>query len=633
MGGLRFRPGDLRREVVLGEPRLSPDRRLLAYTRKHIERGEYRTDVWLVEVAGGEARQVTRGSCNDTCPRISPDGRYLAYLCDEEGGVKQVKVADLEGGEPRRLTSMRHGITELEWLPDSTGLVVIAPDARSPVRVGDRAKGEPTARVLRHIDWRMDGEGLRERPAHLHVVPLHGRPRRLTSGRWSASCLRIEPGGRRAAFLADPRDDRDRRPCPQVFAVALSGGDPEQLTRSPGPVQRFSFDGDGTVVCLAHERVLPPDDEAPQVARVEAGTPVILTASLEAFPGCAETTHERLGGLATEGRVVASWIADGEVRDVVPRDADPVVDALDGDADLTAAVMSLGPRFGSDLYVVTRDGHRRVSDDGSAWLAPFAPVGFEEVWVPGPAGDIQTFVFSPPDAPEGPLATVLCFHGGPTWAWPVAPDLNTLLLAHAGYRVVRPNIRGSYDRGRWWMTQLVGRWGETDAEDVHAVVDALEQRGLIDSERIGCYGNSYGGFLVNWLVGTCDRFAAAVSQNGVTNQVAAFGNCDVGAPYSVSAGLGDVTDPDGVASLWRASPLRNAARVHTPLLILQGESDLRCPPSDNEQMFVALRWLGREVEYVLYPGSSHDMTTSARLDRRIDRARRMIGWFDRFMSP
>jgi dipeptidyl aminopeptidase/acylaminoacyl peptidase len=89
--------------------------------------------------------------------------------------------------------------------------------------------------------------------------------------------------------------------------------------------------------------------------------------------------------------------------------------------------------------------------------------------------------------------------------------------------------------------------------------------------------------------------------------------------------------PEGIDSLWRSSPLRNVENVHTPLLILQGESDLRCPPADNEQLFVALRMLGREVEYVLYPESSHSMAFTSRPDRRVDRMERVIGWFQKYM--
>jgi dipeptidyl aminopeptidase/acylaminoacyl peptidase len=201
----------------------------------------------------------------------------------------------------------------------------------------------------------------------------------------------------------------------------------------------------------------------------------------------------------------------------------------------------------------------------------------------------------------------------------------------AGYRVAMPNIRGSIDRGSAWVGELAGRWGDADAADCHAVCDHLVAAGLADPARLGVLGLSYGGFLVNWLVGTTDRFAAAVSENGVTNQVSDWANSDCGVVYCDAGGLGDPTTPAGVELLWRQSPLRNVAAVRTPILLLQGEADLRCPPADNEQLFVALRALGREVSYVLYPEGTHVFASIGRPDRRIDRHERVLAWFDRLM--
>jgi dipeptidyl aminopeptidase/acylaminoacyl peptidase len=130
-------------------------------------------------------------------------------------------------------------------------------------------------------------------------------------------------------------------------------------------------------------------------------------------------------------------------------------------------------------------------------------------------------------------------------------------------------------------------------------------------------------------MGTTDRFKAGVSVAGVTNQVSAWSVGDAGVEFNRMALLGDPLTPEGVEKLWRQSPLANVANVHTPLLLLQGEADLRCTPQDNVQLFTALRVLGRTVEYVLYPEESHVYFTAGRPDRRIDHMNRMLGWFDR----
>ena len=164
-------------------------------------------------------------------------------------------------------------------------------------------------------------------------------------------------------------------------------------------------------------------------------------------------------------------------------------------------------------------------------------------------------------------------------------------------------------------------------DDVHAAVDHVVGLGWADAERLGVMGLGYGGFVVNWIVGTSDRFRAAVSENGVTNQVAVWAGSDSGPEYCRAALLGDPYSPDGVERLWRQSPLRHVADIRTPLLMLQAEADLRCPASDNEQLFVALRHLERTVEYVLYPESFHTFASNGRPDRRIDRMERVLDWF------
>jgi dipeptidyl aminopeptidase/acylaminoacyl peptidase len=202
------------------------------------------------------------------------------------------------------------------------------------------------------------------------------------------------------------------------------------------------------------------------------------------------------------------------------------------------------------------------------------------------------------------------------------------MLTGAGYRVVLPNIRGSAGYGREWIRPQLGDWGGVDADDVHAALDHVIDLGLADADRLGILGLSYGGFIVNWMVGTTDRFRAAVSENGVTNQVGCWANSDSGPEYCRASLLGDPFTPGGVEKLWRQSPLHHIANVRTPLLMLQAEADLRCPPQDNEQFYVALRHLRREVEYVLYPDESHVYASAGRPDRRIDRIQRVLAWFD-----
>jgi len=119
----------------------------------------------------------------------------------------------------------------------------------------------------------------------------------------------------------------------------------------------------------------------------------------------------------------------------------------------------------------------------------------------------------------------------------------------------------------------------------------------------------------------------------VANQVSTWANSYFGVHYNRRAGLGDPLTDEGMRSLWESSPLRNASRVKTPLLMLQAEEDRICPASDNEQLFAALKVLGRDVELILYPEEHHEMKSYGRPDRRIDRLERIVAWFDTHLAP
>jgi dipeptidyl aminopeptidase/acylaminoacyl peptidase len=149
---------------------------------------------------------------------------------------------------------------------------------------------------------------------------------------------------------------------------------------------------------------------------------------------------------------------------------------------------------------------------------------------------------------------------------------------------------------------------------------------------MGVYGLSYGGFLVQWLIGVTDRFAAGVAENGVANQVSAWANSYFGVHWNRRMGLANPLSREGMLRLWSSSPLSNVANVRTPLLILQAEADAVCPPADNEQFFSALRALRREVEYVLYPEEHHEFKVYGRPDRRVDRQTRLLDWFNRHLT-
>ncbi len=649
----------VRAQVALESLRLTPDGSAVIYALRRVRRDRYESHLWTRPYRGGRSRQLTRGAVRDGSPAISPDGRLLAFVRSPVGdadAVAQAWMLPLDGGEPWRFTSLKHGVASVHWSPDGTWLALVAQAGDQRFAVGDERKGRtPIARRITRLDFRDDETGHVVRRAHLWLMPARqgGVPRQLTSGDFDVLHPAWSPDRKRIAFAADRGSDSAIHPRLQIWSVGTDSARPRirELASLAGDADYPSFSPDGRRLAFIGTDVDdPPDEINPSmwVMDLPSGTARNLTASLdrpvgdwawsdllqaESAPGPLWLDGETLAVLIGDrGRDLPYRVTmDGEPEPMIDRDRAIAASGLDASAGRIVMSAALDGGAG-DVFAVEDGRLRQVTRDGSAWQRRFPRVEITELALDGPGGPIQAWLASPAAAGKRRLPTILHIHGGPTGAWGPGGTLDEMALCAAGYRVVMPNIRGSATFGADWVRALSSSWGSTDADDALAAVDAVVARGLADPNRIGVMGLSYGGFLTQWLIGVTDRFAAACAENGVANQASAWANSYFGVHFNRRAGLGDPLSDEGMQRLWRSSPLRNAAKIHTPLLMLQAEEDRICPPADNEQLFVALKVLEREVEYVLYPEEHHEMKSHGRPDRRIDRLERTLAWFSRHIA-
>ena len=648
----------VRAQVALEAFRLLPDGSAVVYVLRRVRSGDYESHLWLRPMRGGRARQLTRGRVRDGAPAVSPDGRHVAFVRTPVGvddAVAQAWVLPLHGGEPWQLTSLKHGVGSVHWSPDGARLALVAQAGDHRFIVGEERKGQsPTARRITRLDFRDDESGHVVRRSHLWVMAFRAgaAPRQLTSGDFDVTNPAWSPDGRRVAFSADRGPDSTISPRLQIWSVGTYAARPRvrELATLAGDADRPSFSPDGQRLAFIGTDIEDPPDETPPslwVMDLPAGSPRHLTPDLDRPIGewawCDLLMAEEMPGPAWRSESELVVIVGDRGRDLPYRvtldgHAEPIVDP-----DLRIAASGIGVAGGQVAISAALDGLagevwtvedgelRQVTREGSAWQRRFRGVDLEELTLRGPAGPIQAWLASPRGAGRRRLPTILHIHGGPTGAWGPGGTLDEMALCEAGYRVLMPNIRGSTTFGGAWVRGLSAAWGDTDAVDALAAVDGLVKLGLADPKRLGVMGLSYGGFLAQWLIGVTDRFRAASSENGVANQASAWANSYFGVHYNRRAGLGDPLSDEGHAQLWRSSPLRNAPNVHTPLLMLQSEEDRICPPADNEQLFTALKVLGRDVEYVLYPDEHHEMKAHGRPDRRIDRLERLTAWFEKYL--
>jgi dipeptidyl aminopeptidase/acylaminoacyl peptidase len=158
----------------------------------------------------------------------------------------------------------------------------------------------------------------------------------------------------------------------------------------------------------------------------------------------------------------------------------------------------------------------------------------------------------------------------------------------------------------------------------------MEKQPYIDTNNMGVTGGSYGGYMTVWIIGHTDRFKAAVSQRCVSNLVSMWGSSDFN--WSFQSIFDDKAPYENLDVLWQCSPIKHIGSATTPTLVIHSMQDLRCAIEQSEQVYVALRNLGVDTEFLIFPDSPHGVSRTGRTDRKIVRLKGILDWFKRYLN-
>ena len=659
-----MQPADLAALSAVSDPRLSPDGQTVAVvvTTVDLATNAYRGRIWMVPVDGpGRPRPFSGGGASrDSQPRWAPDGSALAFVSHRTDHGSQILILPVgSGGEAVTVAEWPEEVEALEWSPDGKWLAFIAraadPATYGPGVTADRDR--PPRRVSRftsrldNVGWTMD------RPRRVFVVRADGEapPVPVEGPNPDGSDVAgvcWSPDSTRVAWCQGVSDDWDvQLRSPLVVADILGERDPVTLAAG-STLSRPSWSPDGSsVAVVTGDRFDPPRNGQIAVIAVgdessgPAAQPDALTAALDR--DCASQLTGARGPQWADGhlwfqvddrgsvhlyRVAAGGGSAPEAMVV----GDLVVSGFDI-AGSTVAYTAITPESPGELYVAIDGQSRRLTSfnaDLAARIRITAPERFEVALADGEV--IDAWYLAPTGPPRG--ATLLNIHGGPFAQYTGAFAEEFAAQAGAGFGVLWCNPRGSSGRTERWGRAIRGPkcahdpgsgWGGVDASDVLAVLDAGIERFSLDPHRIGVLGGSYGGYLTSWLVGHTDRFAAACSERAVNNQLSMVWTSDIGTTFQ--RGYVGVSHLDEPEEYLRMSPVTYVRDITTPLLILHSESDLRCPISQAEELWVGLRSLGRDVEFVRFPGSSHELSRSGPPRQRVARHQVILEFFDRYL--
>ncbi len=643
---------------TIGAPQISPDGKNVLFVRGGVDKMKDRTrsSLWIVDIEGNRARELTHGDWSDFSPVWSPDGEKVAFLSDRDGSV-QLHVMWLKTREVAQLTHLEHRPVGIRWAPDGRTLVfgMFLPDTESPLPVklpkfpAGAELAEP-AKVVDRIIWAYDGMGYLPK-GHMHMFTLDaaigGTPRQITSGdftfndprRFQACDPQWSRDGKKIYFAAllkpDHEVEMEINEC-EIHSLDLKSGRIEILTDREGPDRGMRISPDGKWIAYTgfdNQNYADGNISSLYLMDINGGGKRMLAGDLPGSPSSITWASDSSGVFYLMGEKGESNLyfvsRKGAVRKVTS--GAHYLSSLSLAKNGQAVALRSTPSQPNVLVAFSVDKpetFKTLVDVNADVLADVKLGEVEEMWFTSPDGlDLQGWLIKPADFEPGkkyPL--VLWIHGGPYSMYSVRWNWAFQNFAAEGYAVLYMNPRGSTGYGKAFVDGIKHSYPGKDFDDLMAGVDAALAKGFVDSENLFVCGGSGGGILTSYIVGHTDRFRAACAMRPIVNYISAAGTAD------------DPTDKyswfikphwEDPLDWYQRSPIASVGNVNTPLMLMTGEIDLRTPMGQSEEFFRALKMQKKETLLVRMPGEFHGWR---RPSHRILNQLYLIAWFEKYRT-
>lgn len=639
--GASAAPGGMTLEQIaqtraVTQAQISPDGRSIAYllsvprTLGVDPDGPARSELHVVDGAGTTRAFIT-GKVDIASPRWLPDGRSIAYLAKREGDdTRRLYTIPLQGGESTVAAQLRADITAFDLSPDGRQVAVLAVQRESDARKALRDKG--FSQKVYEEDWR---------PVELWITDIGGtgEPRRIEID-GSVQSVRWSPAGDRLAVVVTPRQlTDDTMVDARVRMLSVQGRELGRVD-NPGKLGEMAWSPDGAHLAI----VSAADENDPREGRLtvvgrDGGAPRDLLPGLEGHVwNVAWRDASTLVFLSQEGvqSRLAEIRADGSAQRTLLPASGAVHMGLSVAPDGAVALVGSTPAHPSEVFHLPAGAtEARRLTDSNPWLADVRLARQEVVRYTARDGlELEGLLVHPIERRgDARVPLVLVVHGGPeahfSNAWLNSYAQPAQVLAARGFASFFPNYRSSTGRGVAFSKLGHGRPGMEEFDDLVDGVDHLIETGLVDRDRVGITGGSYGGYASAWgATYYSERFAASVMFVGISDQTSLVTTGDIPREqYLVHMRSWPWESPD----MYRqTSPITHAQKSRTPTLILHGEADPRVPVMQSYMLYRYLQLAGQApVRLVLYPGEGHGNSRGA---SRYDYSLRLMQWMEHYLT-
>ncbi len=630
-----FTIDDMFKFTRVADPQISPDGKWISYVATVVDKEKNRSnsDIWLIPSTGGTPRQLTASDKADDRPRWSPDGKTIAFNSTRDGNP-QIYLIDVTGGEARKVTTIPNGTANHIWTPDGKSLIFqtsVYPDcftgdwtkdkACNEKKDEEKAKNKVKARIIDELMYKHWNTWIEETRSHIFITSADGKEvRQLTNGKFTVPPLalngsedvQISPDGNEITFATNMDKDIAWSTNNDIYVIPIGGGKPRRISISDGADVSPRYSPDGNYIAYRSQKT--PMYEADLwrilIYNRKTGATSILTDEVN-FDNWADDlmwspdsktiyfTAEVKGNIP-----IYSVNLKREVKELTggPYWHENVRLSKDGKF---LAFTRREISYPNEVYTFSMKEKKvkRITDVNNKFLGEVKLAKGEEVWFDGAAGKVQGWIVKPPDfdaKKKYPL--LLIIHGGPQQMFGNAYRNDWQAFPGAGFVVMFTNPEGSPGYGQKFVEAISKDWGGNCYTSIMNAFDYAVSLGYIDEKKISAYGGSFGGYMVNWILGKTDRFASLISHAGVYNLEAMHGTTEeLWFPEWEMGG----TPWENPELYLKWSPHFLVKNFKTPTLITHGELDFRVPIQQGMEMFTALQRKGVPSKFLWFPDEGH----------------------------